>query len=203
MNAQKYYKMYNKSKTAKIELTKQIGMARNELEYIYSVFDALSKAETSADLTEIRDELYRSGYASRMKGYAATKKQHKPSVAEFITTNGYRVLCGKNNYQNEYITHFVAEKHDYWFHAKNVAGSHVSMITNGEEPPAEDFTDACEIAAFYSKARGGMQIPVDYLYAKGVKKVSGAKPGFVIYNSNWSAYVTPDEQKILKMRKNQ
>jgi predicted ribosome quality control (RQC) complex YloA/Tae2 family protein len=202
-NAQKYYKMYNKSKTAKIELTRQIGMARNELEYIYSVFDALSKAETSADLTEIRDELYRSGYASRMKGYTATKKQHKPSVAEFITTNGYRVLCGKNNYQNEYITHSVAEKHDYWFHAKNVAGSHVIMITNGEEPPAEDFTDACEIAAFYSKARGGMQIPVDYLLAKGVKKVSGAKPGFVIYNSNWSAYVTPDEQKILKMRKNQ
>ena len=138
-----------------------------------------------------------------MRGYAAAKKQHKPTVAEFVTTNGYRVLCGKNNYQNEYITHTVAEKHDYWFHAKNVAGSHVIMITNGEEPPAEDFTDACEIAAFYSKARGGLQIPVDYLFAKGVKKVSGAKPGFVIYNSNWSAYVTPDEQKITKMRKKQ
>jgi predicted ribosome quality control (RQC) complex YloA/Tae2 family protein len=200
-NAQKYYKMYNKSKNAKIELGRQIEMAQRELEYIQSVFEALSKSETSNDLTEIRDELYRSGYASRMKGYSVAKKQHKPSVAEFVTTNGYRVLCGKNNYQNEYITHSVAEKHDYWFHAKNVAGSHVIMITNGEEPPAEDFTDACEIAAFYSKARGGLQTPVDYLLAKGVKKVPGAKPGFVVYNSNWSAYVTPDEQKILKMRK--
>ena len=200
-NAQRYYKLYNKSKTAKTELSKQIEIANRELEYIYSVFDALSKAETTADLNEIRDELYKSGYASKMKGYAAPKKQHKPTVAEFVTTNGYRVLCGKNNYQNEYITHTVAEKHDYWFHAKNVAGSHVILITNGEEPPEQDFTDACEIAAFYSKAKDGQLVPVDYLLAKGVKKVAGAKPGFVIYHSNWSAYVTPDEKRIEKMRK--
>ncbi len=199
-NAQKYYKLYNKSKTAKIELTRQIEIARSELEYIYSVFDALSKAESTADLAEIRDELYRNGYASKMKGYVAPKKQHAPDIAEFVTTNGYRVLCGKNNYQNEYITHKVAAKHDYWFHAKNLAGSHVLMITNGKEPPEQDFTDACCIAAFYSKARGGVQVPVDYLLAKGVKKVSGAKPGFVIYHNNWSAYVTPNEEDVLKMR---
>ncbi len=199
-NAQKYYKLYNKSKTAKVELARQIELARSELDYIYSVFDALSKAESSADLDEIRDELYRNGYASKMKGYAAPKKQHVPDIAEFVTTNGYKVLCGKNNYQNEYITHKVAAKHDYWFHAKNLAGSHVLMITNGEEPPEQDFTDACCIAAFYSKARGGVQVPVDYLLAKGVKKVSGAKPGFVIYHNNWSAYVTPNEEDVLKMR---
>ena len=200
-NAQRYYKLYNKSKTAKIELAKQLEIAKGELEYVYSVFDALTKAETTADLSEIRDELYRSGYASKMKGYAAPKKQPAPVIAEFVTTNGYRVLCGKNNYQNEYITHKLAERHDYWFHAKNMAGSHVLMITNGEEPPAEDFTDACEIAAYYSKAKGKSSVEVDYLFARGVKKVSGAKPGFVIYHNNWSAFVTPNEEKIQKMRK--
>lgn len=201
-NAQRFYKLYNKCKTAKIELTKQIEIAKKELEYVYTVFDALTKAETAADLVEIRDELYRSGYASKMKGYSLPKKEHKPALAEFKTTNGYRLLCGKNNYQNEYITHKVAEKNDYWFHAKGVPGSHVLLITNGEEPPEQDFTDACEIAAFYSKANGGHQIPVDYLFAKGVKKVPGAKPGFVVYNSNWSAYVTPNAEKINKMRVN-
>ena len=200
-NAQRYYKLYNKSKTARIELARQLEIGRSELEYIYSVFDALTKAETNADLTEIRDELYRSGYASKMKGYAVPKKQSAPTVMEFVTTNGYRVLCGKNNYQNEHITHKIAERHDYWFHAKNVAGSHVLMITNGEEPPAEDFTDACEIAAFYSKAKGGFNIEVDYLHARGVKKVAGAKPGFVIYHNNWSAFVTPNEEKIARMKR--
>ncbi len=199
-NAQKYFKLYNKSKTAKVELTKQVEIARRELEYIYTVFDALTKAETAADLTEIRDELYRSGFASKMRGYAASKKEHKPMPLEFKTTNGYRVLCGKNNYQNEYITHKIAEKNDYWFHAKNVAGSHVIMITNGEEPPAEDFTDACEIAAYHSKASDKNQVEVDYLFARGVKKVPGAKPGFVVYHNNWSAYVTPSEEKINRMR---
>ncbi len=199
-NAQRYFKLYNKSKNAKTELTKQIDIAKKELEYIYSVFDALAKSETAMDLTEIRDELYRSGYASKMKGYAASKKSHKPTPTEFVSTNGYRILCGKNNYQNEYITHQLAEKNDYWFHAKNVAGSHVILITNGEEPPAEDFTDACEIAAYHSKAPAGQQVEVDYLLCKGVKKVPGAKPGFVVYHNNWSAYVTPTEEKIQKMR---
>ena len=200
-NAQRYYKLYNKSKTARVELARQLEIARAELEYIYSVFDSLAKAETTADLSEIRDELYRSGYASKMKGYAAPKKQPAPIIAEFVTTNGYRVLCGKNNYQNEYLTHKIAERHDYWFHAKNMAGSHVLLVTNGDEPPAEDFTDACEIAAYYSKAKGMGSVEVDYLFARGVKKVPGAKPGFVVYHNNWSATVTPDEEKIKRMRK--
>ncbi len=199
-NAQKYYKKYNKSKTARVELTRQLELGEAELKYIYTVFDALAKAETTADLTEIRIELYNSGYASKMKGYAAPKKQPAPVVAKFKTTNGYTVLCGKNNVQNEYITHKLAEKHDYWFHAKNTPGSHVLLVTNGEEPPEQDFTDAAEIAAFYSKANSGSRVEVDYLFAKGVKKVSGAKPGFVIYNNNWSAYVTPNEEKIKNMR---
>lgn len=199
-NAQRYYKKYNKTKTAKVELSKQIEKAESELEYIYSVFDALAKAETNADLSEIRDELYRSGYASKMRGYASPKKLSVPVVAQFTTTNGYRVLCGKNNVQNEYITHKLAKRHDYWFHAKNVPGSHVLLVTNGEEPPAEDFTDACMIAAYYSKAQSGQSVEVDYLYARGVKKVPSGKPGFVVYHSNWSAFVTPDAEHVSSMR---
>ena len=199
-NAQKYYKKYAKARNAKVELAKQIELGEAELAYIYTVFDALTRAETANDLAEIRDELYRSGYASRMKGYAAPKKQPAPTVAKFKTTNGYLVLCGKNNLQNEHITHKLADRGDYWFHAKGVPGSHVVMVTNGEEPDAQDFTDAASIAAHYSKAAGGAQIPVDYLLVRHVRKVPGAKPGFVTYHTNWTAYVTPDAERIAAMR---
>ncbi len=199
-NAQRYYKKYTKARNAKVELAKQIELGEAELAYIYTVFDALTRAETANDLAEIRDELYRSGYASRMKGYAAPKKQPAPTVAKFRTTNGYLVLCGKNNLQNEHITHKLADRNDYWFHAKGVPGSHVVMVTNGEEPDAQDFTDAASIAAHYSKAAGGAQIPVDYLLVRHVRKVPGAKPGFVTYHTNWTAYLSPDAERIAAMR---
>lgn len=193
-NAQRYYKKYNKAKTAKIELTRQIELARAELEYIDTVFEALSKAETESDLSEIRDELYHSGYASRMKNYSVSK-QPAPKPLKFKTSNGYTVLCGKNNKQNDYITTKLASKTDWWFHVKNLAGSHVLLQTDGEEPPEKDFTEAAEIAAFYSKASGD-NIAVDYTLAKHVKKPAGSKPGYVIYHVNWTAYVTPSEKKI-------
>ena len=198
-NAQRYYKRYNKSKNARVELTRQIELGEAELEYVYTVFDALSRAETPTDLAEIRDELYRSGYASKMKSYSA-HKSHAPVIMQFETADGMRVLCGKNNVQNEYITHKLAEKMDYWFHAKQTAGSHVVLVTEGKEPTDADFTTAAEIAAYYSKAEGA-NIAVDYTLAKNVKKPSGAKPGFVIYHTNWTAYVTPDADKIAAMRK--
>ena len=199
-NAQRYYKKYAKSKTAKVELAKQIEIGERELEYIYTVFEALTKAESPADLIEIRDELYRSGYASKMKSYTASHKQKTPAVMQFETPDGMRVLCGKNNLQNEYITHRLAEKHDYWFHAKQSAGSHVLLVTEGREPTDLDFTSAAEIAAHYSTAEGD-NIAVDYTLAKHVKRVAGAKPGFVIYHTNWTAYVTPNAEKISNMRK--
>ena len=198
-NGQRYYKKYTKLRNAKVELTKQIELGENELAYLYTVFDALTRAETQADLDEIREELYRFGYASRMKGYAAPKKNKNPVVMQFTTTNGYRVLCGKNNVQNEYITHKVADRNDWWFHVKGMPGSHVVMLCDGEEPPAEDFTDAAEIAAYYSKAQGE-HVAVDYIQVRHVKKPPAAKPGLVIYHTNWTAYVTPDEEKIKKMR---
>ena len=199
-NAQKYYKKYTKARNAKVELARQIKLGEAELAYIYTVFDALTRAETANDLAEIRDELYRSGYASRMKGYAAPKKQPAPTVAKFKTTNGFLVYCGKNNLQNEHITHKLADRNDYWFHAKGVPGSHVVLVTDGVEPDVQDFTDAACIAAHYSKAAGGAQIPVDYLLVRHVRKVPGAKPGFVTYHTNWTAYVTPDEKAVAGMR---
>ena len=198
-NAQRYYKRYNKAKTAKVELTRQIELGEAELSYLSTVFEALRRAESPSDLLEIRDELYRSGYASRMKSYTA-HKTHNPTVMEFRTPDGMRVLCGKNNVQNEYITHRLAAKQDYWFHAKHVPGSHVLLITEGREPTDLDFTTAAEIAAYYSKTEGG-NIAVDYLLAKNVKKPMGGKPGMVIYHTNWTAYVTPDGEKIAAMRK--
>ena len=198
-NAQVYYKKYNKSKTARVELSKQIEIGEAELRYIDTVFDALTHAETAADLAEIREELYRSGYASRMKNYALAKKMPTPTVAEFRTSGGYRVLCGKNNLQNEYITHKVAEKLDYWFHARNLPGSHVLLVTGGKEPTDLDFTLAAEIAALYSKAEGD-NIAVDYTLAKNVKKPPSCKPGKVIYHTNWTAYVTPDADRIGNLR---
>ncbi len=197
-NAQRYYKKYAKSKTAKVELAKQIEIGKRELEYVYTVFEALGRAETPSDLSEIREELYRSGYASKMKSYTS-QKSHAPTVMQFKTPDGMRVLCGKNNVQNEHITHKVASKGDYWFHAKNTPGSHVLLVTEGREPTDADFTTAAEIAAYYSKAEGD-NIAVDYTLAKNVKKPAGAHTGFVIYHTNWTAYVTPDGERIAKMR---
>ena len=199
-NAQRFYKKYNKSKNAKVELTKQIELGEIELRYLDSVFASLTSAETAADLAEIREELFRSGYASRMKHYTASRKNSNPVVAEFRTTNGYRVLCGKNNIQNEYITHKLAAKNDYWFHVKNLAGSHTVMLCNGEEPPEQDFTDAAEIAAAFSKGADGSNVEVDYTFARNVKKPAGGKPGLVIYHTNWSCIVSPNPSRIAQMR---
>jgi predicted ribosome quality control (RQC) complex YloA/Tae2 family protein len=200
-NAQRYYKKYAKTKTARVELAKQISLAEQELEYIYTVFDALTRAESPADLSEIRDELYRAGYASRMKAYSGgSHKQKAPAIMQFETVDGMKILCGKNNLQNEHITHKLAEKQDYWFHAKGTAGSHVLLVTEGKEPTDLDFTTAAEIAAYYSKAEGS-NIAVDYTLAKNVKKTAGGRPGFVIYHTNWTAYVTPSGEKISALRK--
>ena len=199
-NAQVYYKKYNTAKTARVELTRQIALGEEELRYIETVLDSLNHAETSLDLAEIRDELYRAGYASRMKHYSSSGKPKTPVVAEFRTSGGYRVLCGKNNLQNEYITHKLASKNDYWFHVKNLPGSHTVMLCGGEEPPERDFTEAAEIAAYFSKGADGQNVEVDYTFVRNVKKPAGARPGFVIYHTNWSCIVTPDPERIAAMR---
>lgn len=199
-NAQRYYKKYTKCKSARFHLKEQLEAAEKEGIYIQSVQDALSRAETEKELDEIRRELYHSGYASRMKHYAE-KKQSAPSYIRFRTSGGYSVLCGKNNAANDYLTFQHANKGDWWFHAKNTPGSHVILECTGmPEPPAQDFTEAATIAAVYSKAGEGAVAEVDYTLVKQVKKPAGAKPGFVIYHTNWSASVVPDRELAASLR---
>ena len=198
-NAQKYYKRYNKSKTAETELAKQMKLANTELDYIYTVFDSLTRAESESDILEIREELRGSGYASKMKNYSA-KKLSAPKLMEFKSSGGYRILCGKNNHQNDYLTTRMAGKLDYWFHVKNQPGSHCVMFTDGEEPSERDFTEAAMIAAYYSKVSEGANVPVDYTLIRNIRKPGGSKPGFVTYNTNYTAYVTPDEKTVTALR---
>lgn len=198
-NAQRYYKKYNKCKNAKIYLTDQIATAQNELQYLETVSQALDRAETEADLVEIRQELAKSGYASRMHGFKAVKPAAVKPM-EFRTSGGYRMVCGKNNTQNDYITFKLAGKLDLWFHVKGAPGSHVVLICNGEEPSEQDYTEAAVLAATYSGAKGSGQIPVDYTRVKNIKKPPASKPGYVTYSTNYTAYVESDEKLCESLR---
>lgn len=190
-NAQRYYKRYNKAKSAELHLSEQIEQGERELLYLDTVFDSLTRAETENDLNEIRRELYESGYASRMKGYTQGKPT-SPKPIEYRTSGGWRVLCGKNNSQNDHITHKIAGKGDLWFHIKDYPGSHVVLICDGDEPDSLDYTEAANIAAVNSKAPAGQRVTVDYTRIKNIKKPPNAKPGFVTFANNYSAYVIPD-----------
>ncbi|MBE6671096.1 MAG: fibronectin/fibrinogen-binding protein [Ruminococcaceae bacterium] len=197
-NAQRYYKRYNKAKKAISVLTEHLKSDETELEYIRSVLDALSRAEGETDLEEIRRELKTAGYSVKSK--MSSKSNIKTVPFEFKTENGYTVLCGRNNIQNDMLTFKTASKLDYWFHVKNIAGSHCILICNGEEPPEIDFTQAAIIAATHSKAAEGENVAVDYTFVKNVKKINAAKPGLVTYSTNWTAYVNPDEKICEKLR---
>jgi predicted ribosome quality control (RQC) complex YloA/Tae2 family protein len=181
------YKLYNKCKTAKAVLTEQITIWEAELEYLDTVWTFLERAETEQDIADIRDELFTSGYASRMRGYRPQKiSRSKPM--EFTTSSGRRVLVGRNNIQNDRLTMKEADKEDIWFHAKGVPGSHVILVTDGEEPSDADYNEAATLAAKYSKATADL-VAVDYTRVKNIRKPSGSKPGFVIYKTNYTAYV--------------
>lgn len=198
-NAQRLYKQYNKCKNAKVVLREQIEKWEAELRYLDSVSTFLSKAESEQDLAEIREELYRSGYAARMRGYKSPK-QIKSDFMKFVTTGGYPVLVGRNNMQNDKLTMKTAEKHDIWFHTKDIPGSHVILVTGGEEPGEADYTEAAAIAAKFSKA-SGTNITVDYTEVKNIKKPGGSKPGFVTYKTNFSAVVDPMTDEELEARR--
>lgn len=198
-NAQHYYKKYNKSKNARVALTEQIAASEAELRYLATVAVALEHAETESDLAEIRQELAVSGYASRMHGYKSGKRPPMKPM-EFRTSGGYRVLCGKNNMQNEYVTFRAAGKLDLWFHVKGCPGSHVVLVCDGEEPLERDYTEAATIAATYSKATDGGLVPVDYTRVKNVKKPPASKPGYVTYSTNYTAYVARDEKLCTQLR---
>lgn len=198
-NAQRLYKQYNKCKTAKVVLAEQIVKWEAELKYLDSVQDSLDRAESEQDLLEIREELFRSGYASKLRGHKSPK-QIKSDFMRFVTSGGYSVLVGRNNMQNDRLTMKTAEKWDIWFHTKDIPGSHVILVTGGEEPDESDYTEAAAIAARFSKA-SGTNVEVDYTEVKNIKKPAGSKPGFVTYKTNYSAVVDPMSDEALEERK--
>lgn len=188
-NVQKYYKDYRKAKTAETMLTKQIENGKEELIYLESVSDTLDRAESEKDLSQIRLELSEQGYIKTQKG-----KQKPPQALppiEYFTSDGFKVLVGRNNKQNDKLTLKTARKTDFWFHTKDIHGSHTILVLDGKEPTNKAITEAAQIAAYHSKAKLSNNVPVDYTQVKNVNKPNGAKPGMVIYLTNKTAYVTP------------
>ncbi|MBQ8859841.1 MAG: NFACT family protein [Ruminococcus sp.] len=189
-NAQKFYKAYAKAKTAQQMLTIQIEKAELELQYMLSVQDFLSRATSDKELSAIRLELVEQGYIKeRTKG-----KQKQPKALpplEFKTSDGFTVLVGRNNKQNDVLTLKTASKFDYWFHTKNIHGSHTIVLTQGREISDTAILEAAQLCAYHSKGKDSSQVPVDYTIVKNVSKPSGAKPGKVIYVSYNTVYVTP------------
>ena len=191
-NAQKYFKKYNKLKTAKIELTSQIAICNEEIEYLENIMLGIENCENLEELNDIKDELIKLGYAKAPFRYKA-KKDIDPTTKpnQFTSSDGFKILVGKNNKQNDYLTLRIADPEDLWMHTKNIPGSHVIIKCAGKEVPDNTLLEAATLAAYFSKARLSSQVPVDYTMKKHVKKPSGSKPGMVIYTNNQTLNVNP------------
>lgn len=187
-NAAKYFKDYKKACTAEQTLGGLIAQCEAEGEYLESVLFELQAADTTAELLQIRTELTDAGYLSKKQSQKRQKTNAKPLEFE---KNGFEILVGRNNLQNDELTLRTAAKSDLWFHTKNIHGSHVILRTGGKTPDEETLIYAATLAARYSKAAGSNQVPVDYTPVKYVKKPAGAKPGMVIYTTNKTLYVNP------------
>lgn len=194
-NAQKYYNEYKKCDTAEKMLTRLTDEGRQELLYIDSVFDALTRASNESDILALREELYEQGYLKLPKKSKSKTQKMLPPL-KFKTSGGFEVLVGRNNRQNDKLTLKDSFKTDIWLHTKDIPGSHVILKTNGLYPKDTDISQAACIAAYHSKAKNSSSVAVDYTYVKNVKKPTGAKPGMVIFTDNKTLFVTPDEELI-------
>ena len=198
-NAAKFYKDYQKAKTAEKILTEQIARGEQELQYLSSVLEELSRAESARDVQEIRAELAAGGYVRETDRKKRMKlPPSKPMT--FCSSDGFRILVGRNNRQNDELTTKLAAKTDLWLHVQKIHGSHVIIETHGQTPPDTTVTEAMMLAAYYSQAREGQNVPVDYTPVKFVKKPAGAKPGMVIYTTYQTAVVTPDAALCEKLK---
>ncbi len=193
-NAQRFYKDYNKAKNAERFLTEQIKKGEDELIYLESLKDTLTRASSEKELSQIRLEFMEQGYIKRNKN--AQKKTAVLPPLEYRTIDGFRVLVGRNNKQNDTLTMKTARKNDYWFHTKDIPGSHTILVTEGKDVPEQSIFEAARIAAYHSKAKESSNVPVDYTKVKNVSKPNGAKPGMVIFVNNKTLYVDPKEGKI-------
>ncbi|MDE5861659.1 MAG: NFACT family protein, partial [Ruminococcus sp.] len=189
-NAQYYYNEYKKSVTAEKKLTEQIEHGTEELQYLDSVFDSLTRATSENDIIQLRLELREQGYIKSTNNKAKPPKALPP--IEYKSSDGYTILVGRNNCQNDKLSLKFAEKSDIWLHTQSITGSHVIIVTNGETPPDSTIEEACIIASVNSKGRDSNLVPVDYCLARYVKKPSGAKPGKVIFTNYKTAFVKPD-----------
>ena len=195
-NAAKFYKDYTRMKNAEKELTRQIELGQQELKYLQSVLDELNRAQTDLELEEIRRELQDGGYVKADSG-KKRMKQSKLAPMRFESTDGYPIYVGRNNRQNDELTFKLARKDDIWLHAQKVHGSHVIISCGGMKPPDDTITQAAQLAAYYSESTGGQNIPVDVTPVKQVKKLSGAKPGMVIYHTYNTVIVNPYKEIVV------
>ena len=201
-NAAKCYKRYNKAKTAEAVLSRQLEQGRGELAYLESVLDALSRAEGERDLLEIRAELEAQGYLRPPKGQKKQAKRPRLKPLELHTSSGLRLSVGRNNTQNDQLTCKSAGKSDWWFHTQGIPGAHVILWTEGTAPDDQSIREAAQAAAWFSQAKGGASVSVDYTPVKYVKKPSGARPGMVIYTTYQTMVVTPERETVEAMMKN-
>ena len=202
-NAARYYKDYKKAQKAEEMLTIQLEKNRTELDYLDSVLQTIGLSEGDRDLQEIRQELMENGYLKQHKRKMTAKGKQKivhSKPMEFKSSAGLTILVGKNNSQNDRLTLKDADKRDIWLHTQKIHGSHVVLKTGGAEPDEQSLTEAAMLAAWFSQAKDSAQVPVDYTPVKMVKKPAGAKPGFVIYNTYNTMYVTPSEEIVKKLR---
>jgi predicted ribosome quality control (RQC) complex YloA/Tae2 family protein len=193
-NSQKFFKRYNKLKKAEEELEKLIDITLNEIKYLENILFSIEECETIDDLNDIYKELISEGFMKR-KSKADKSNKTKP-ITTFISSGGHEILVGKNNIQNDMITFKIGKNEDYWFHAKNMPGSHVIIRTKGDELTDEEFVEAAKIAAYYSKGKNSSTVEVDYTKKSNIKKPPNAKPGFVIYDTNYSMLVEPNIEGI-------
>lgn len=193
-NAKRYFDKYGKLKRTYEALSEYSKETKEEITHLESIATALDIALLEEDLQEIKEELIEYGYIRRK--YTAKKQKITSKPFHYLSSDGFHIYVGKNNFQNEDITFQLATGNDWWFHAKGIPGSHVIVKTQGKDLPDKTFEEAARLAAFYSKGRGNEKVEIDYTEKKNIKKVAGAKPGFVIYHTNYSMLVSPDIQNI-------
>ena len=199
-NAAKYYRAYNKAKTARQMLALQMEKGRRELEYLNSVLENISLAEGERDLQEIRQELAETGYLRRPGKAKDRGRKVSGKPMEFRSSAGLRISVGTNNSQNDRLTTKQAYKSDLWLHTQKIHGSHVILWLEGGGADARSLTEAAQLAAYFSQARDGKKVPVDYTPVKYVKKPAGARPGMVVYSTYQTAVVDPDPELAKRLR---
>lgn len=198
-NQKRYYKEYRKAQTAEKMLAELIVSGEQEILYLESVLDELSRADTDSEISAIRLELQNGGYIKKLKGKKQKPPKELPPI-EFKSTDGFKILVGRNNVQNEKLSLKTANKTDMWLHTQKIPGSHVVIFGEGKEISDLAIEQAAVIAAYHSKAKESSLVPVDYTMAKELKKPSGGKTGMVIYHEYWSIIVNPDKELVEKLR---